>query len=38
VEGSDVAEDHLEAVICRHLGLAATEPQNKGIFGRFFGK
>jgi hypothetical protein len=38
VEGSDVAEDRLETVICRHLGLPAPEPPKKGIFGRFFGK
>jgi hypothetical protein len=38
VEGSDVAEDQLEAVICRHLGLPAPEPQKKGLFGRIFGK
>lgn len=38
VEGSDVAEDKLEAVICRHLGLPAPEPQKKGLFGRIFGK
>jgi hypothetical protein len=38
VEGSDVAEAELEAVICRHLGLPVPEAQKKGIFGRFFGK
>jgi hypothetical protein len=38
VEGSDVVEDQLEAVICRHLGLAAPEPQKKGILGRLFGR
>ncbi len=38
VEGSDVTEDKLEAVICQHLGLPAPELQKKGIFGRFFGK
>jgi hypothetical protein len=38
VEGSDVAETELEAVICRHLGLPAPEAQKKGLFGRFFGK
>ncbi len=38
VEGSDVAEDQLEAVICRHLGLPTPEPQKKGILGRLFGK
>jgi hypothetical protein len=38
VEGSDVTEDHLEAVICQHLGLPGPEPLRKGILGRFFGK
>jgi hypothetical protein len=36
VEGSDVPEDKLEATICRHLGLPASEPKKKGIFGRLF--
>jgi hypothetical protein len=38
VEGSDVAEDKLEAVICRHLGLPEPEPTKKGFLGRLFGK
>jgi hypothetical protein len=38
VEGSDVPEDRLEAVICRHLGLPEPEPQKKGFLGRLFGK
>jgi hypothetical protein len=38
VEGSDVAEEKLEAVICRCLGLPLPEPPKKGIFGRFLGK
>lgn len=38
VEGADVAEDQLEAVICRHLGLHAPEPPKKGFLGRLFGK
>ena len=33
-EGSDVAEEKLEAAICRHLGL--PEPSKKGILGRIF--
>ena len=37
VEGTDVAEDRLEAVICRHLGLPEPEPQKKGFLGRIFG-
>jgi len=38
VEGADVAENQLEAVICRHLGLPAPEPRKKGFFGRLLGK
>jgi hypothetical protein len=38
VEGADVAEDKLEAVICQQLGLPAPGLQKTGIFGRFFGK
>jgi hypothetical protein len=38
VEGTDVAEDRLEAVICQHLGLPAPEPPQKGFLGRLFGK
>lgn len=38
VEGADVDEDKLEAVICRCLGLPAPEPQKKGVWGRFFGR
>ena len=37
VEGGDVAEDKLEAVICRHLGLPEPEPPKKGFLGRIFG-
>ncbi len=37
VEGADVAEPQLEAVICRHLGLPEPEPPKKGILGRIFG-
>ena len=29
VEGSDIPEDELEAVICRHLGLPPPEQQKK---------
>jgi hypothetical protein len=36
VEGSDLPEDKLEGVICKHLGLAAPAPKKKGIFGRLF--
>jgi hypothetical protein len=36
VEGSDIPEDKLEAVICRHLGLPPPEPQKKRLLGRLF--
>lgn len=36
VEGTDVSEEKLEAVICQHLGLPPPEPQKKGVVGRFF--
>ena len=35
VEGSDIPEDELEAVICQHLGLPPPEPQKKGVVARF---
>ena len=38
VEGSDVAENQLEEVICRHLGLPPPKPEKKGVFGRLFKK
>ena len=38
VEGSDVAEDKLENVIRRHLGLPELEPEKKGVLGRLFGR
>jgi hypothetical protein len=38
VEGSDVAEDKLENVIRKHLGLPALEPEKKGVLGRLFGR
>jgi hypothetical protein len=38
VEGADVAEHQLAAVICRHLGLPEPEPPKKGFLGRLFGK
>ena len=37
VEGTDVAEDALEAVIRSHLGLPPLEPPKKGFLGRLFG-
>jgi hypothetical protein len=36
VEGTDVSEEELEAVICRHLGLPPPEPQKKELLGRLF--
>ena len=38
VEGSNVSQDKVETVICRCLGLAAPQPQKKGILGRLLGK
>ena len=38
VEGSDVAEDKLENVIRKHLGLPELEPEKKGVLGRLFGR
>ena len=38
VEGSNVSEDKLESVICRHLGLPQPDQQKKGILGRLLGK
>jgi hypothetical protein len=34
VEGSDVAQDKLEVVICRHLGLSEHTPVKKGLVDR----
>jgi len=34
VEGTDVADEKLERMICRHLGLPQPAPHKKGIFGR----
>jgi hypothetical protein len=34
VEGTDVLEEELEAVICQHLELPPPEPKKKGILGR----
>jgi hypothetical protein len=34
VEGSDVSDDRLEAVICRYLGRPAPEAEKKHIIGR----
>jgi hypothetical protein len=37
VEGSNIAEEKVEAVIRRHLGLPETEPGSIGFFRRLFG-
>jgi len=34
VEGTDVADEKLERMICRHLGLPKPVPHKKGLFGR----
>ena len=36
VEGSDVPEDELEEVICKHLGLPPPAQKKKGVLGRLF--
>ena len=38
VEGSDVSDEKLESVICKHLGLPVPEPRKKGLFSRIFKK
>ena len=38
VEGSDIAEDKLEALICRHLGLPEPAPAKKGWWDRLVGR
>ena len=38
VEGSDVSDEKLENVICKHLGLPPPEQKKKGIFGRLAGR
>jgi hypothetical protein len=34
VEGSDVSDDKLESVICKHLGLQPPKPQKKKLLDR----
>ena len=34
VEGSDVSDEKLERVICKHLGLPQPEPKKRGFFSR----
>jgi hypothetical protein len=36
VEGSNVSQDQVEAVICRHLGLPEPGQQKKGFWRRLF--
>jgi hypothetical protein len=38
VEGANIAQEKVEAVICRCLGLPDPEPEKKGIWGRLVGK
>ncbi len=38
VKGADASEENLEAMICKHLGIPAPEPQKRGIFGRILKK
>jgi len=37
VEGSNIPEEKVEGVICRHLGLAEPESRKKSIMGKLFG-
>ncbi|MBI5577857.1 MAG: hypothetical protein HY895_01780 [Deltaproteobacteria bacterium] len=37
IEGSNVAEEKVEGVIRRHLGLPEAEPGTKGLFSRLLG-
>jgi hypothetical protein len=36
VEGSNIEEEKVEAVICRHLGLPKPEPSEKSMLNRLF--
>ena len=38
VEGSDVSDEKLESVTCKHLGLPPPEPKQKGILDRLMGR
>ena len=38
VEGANVAQDKVEVVICRCLGLPEPVPEKKGLLGRLLGK
>jgi hypothetical protein len=36
VEGSDVSDEKLESVICRHLGIPEPKSDKKGLIKRLF--
>ena len=36
VEGSDVSDEKLESVICRHLGIPEPKSDKKSLIKRFF--
>lgn len=38
VEGSDVSDDKIESVICRHLGINEPAQQKKGMLDRIFNR
>ena len=38
VEGSNITQDKVEKVICRHLGIPEPKTGKKGILGRLFEK
>ncbi len=38
VEGADVSDEKMEAVICKYLGISPAEPQKKRSFRRLFKK
>jgi hypothetical protein len=38
IEGSDISEEKLEAVICKHLGISPPGPQKKGILSRLLSR
>lgn len=38
VEGSDISEQKLEAIICRQLGRPAPDPEKKSVLSRFLRK
>jgi hypothetical protein len=38
VEGEDISDEDLEAVICNHLDLPPPEPKKKGFLGRLMNR